>query len=216
MADMVNHPRHYAETPFGIEVIEITRHFDFDLGNALKYILRAGKKNLDGTANSMMPIDAAAAKVQDLKKAVWYIQDEIGFIRSQFEGIDLDDPWAPQKDEGPAFDERWCVLCDQPHDDTSAYDHEVVRPDPIAVLIDGVVVSTTSEPAPPAQPFSLDNEDDAIGVFLDGNPMLAGLLAAMKSDGRITARRMSSDWEPPQEWSDDDLASAIEAEFKKS
>ena len=60
--DPVNHPRHYGTHPSGIECIEITRHMNFNLGNAMKYIWRAGEK---GNA------------IQDLEKAVWYLQDEI-------------------------------------------------------------------------------------------------------------------------------------------
>lgn len=62
MSDMVNHPRHYTDTPFGLEVIEITQHYNFCLGNALKYTLRAGKK---------------WDTIEDLKKAVWYLNREI-------------------------------------------------------------------------------------------------------------------------------------------
>ena len=62
MNDMVNHPKHYCDTPFGLEVIEITQHYNFCLGNALKYTLRADKK-----------WDA----IEDLKKAVWYLNKEI-------------------------------------------------------------------------------------------------------------------------------------------
>ena len=42
--DNVNHPPHYTwlKDKCGIEVIDITRHMDFCLGNAIKYILRAG------------------------------------------------------------------------------------------------------------------------------------------------------------------------------
>ena len=44
--DRVNHPSHYTwlKKLCGIEVIDITRHMDFCLGNAIKYILRAGHK----------------------------------------------------------------------------------------------------------------------------------------------------------------------------
>ena len=44
--DKVNHPSHYLwlKHKVGIEVIVIRRHMDFDLGNAIKYILRAGHK----------------------------------------------------------------------------------------------------------------------------------------------------------------------------
>lgn len=60
--DLVNHPPHYKAHPSGIECIEITRHMNFNLGNAMKYIWRADEKGND---------------IQDLEKAAWYIQDEI-------------------------------------------------------------------------------------------------------------------------------------------
>ena len=60
--DPVNSPQHYTSHPSGIECIEITRHMGFNLGNAIKYIWRANLK-----------CDA----VEDLKKAQWYINDEI-------------------------------------------------------------------------------------------------------------------------------------------
>lgn len=61
--DPVNHPKHYTDHPSGIECIQITEHMNFCLGNAIKYIWRAGLKSDN--------------KVQDLEKAVWYIQREI-------------------------------------------------------------------------------------------------------------------------------------------
>ena len=71
-ADSVNHPAHYTwlKDLCGIEVIDITRHMDFCLGNAAKYILRAGHKK----DASLTDTDK---KVEDLKKAIWYINDEI-------------------------------------------------------------------------------------------------------------------------------------------
>ena len=60
--DPVNHPPHYNGHPSGIECIEIVRHMGFNLGNATKYIWRADLKN-----------DA----LEDLRKAAWYIADEI-------------------------------------------------------------------------------------------------------------------------------------------
>ena len=70
--DKVNHPSHYSylKKLVGIEVIDITRHMDFDLGNAIKYILRAGRKTEEG-------YDDKAKTIEDLKKAVWYINDKI-------------------------------------------------------------------------------------------------------------------------------------------
>ena len=62
--DMINHPSHYTSDPSGIECIEITRHRNFNIGNAMKYLWRNGLKDSD-------------AQIQDLKKAIWYIEDEI-------------------------------------------------------------------------------------------------------------------------------------------
>lgn len=60
--DDVNHPAHYTSHPSGVECIMITEHMSFCLGNAVKYIWRAGLKG-----NGIV----------DLEKAVWYVQREI-------------------------------------------------------------------------------------------------------------------------------------------
>lgn len=67
--DPVNHPKHYVSHPSGVECIEITRHMSFNLGNAIKYLWRSGKKD-------------QTPAVQDLEKAVFYIQDEIVRIKN--------------------------------------------------------------------------------------------------------------------------------------
>lgn len=70
--DNVNHPIHYTwiKEKCGIEVIDITRHFCFDIGNALKYLLRAGHKQ-------EADMSAVEKEIEDLKKAKWYIDDYI-------------------------------------------------------------------------------------------------------------------------------------------
>lgn len=60
---VVNHPPHYTTHPSGVECIQITEHMNFCLGNAVKYIWRAGLKGKD--------------PVEDLKKARFYIEREI-------------------------------------------------------------------------------------------------------------------------------------------
>lgn len=67
MIDMVNHPPHYTSHPSGIETIQITEHMGFCLGNAIKYILRSELKG---------------KKVEDLEKAVWYINREIARVQN--------------------------------------------------------------------------------------------------------------------------------------
>jgi hypothetical protein len=60
--DPVNHPPHYTKHPSGIECIDVTEHFNFNLGNAIKYIWRADLKN---------------KPIEDLEKAAWYLRREI-------------------------------------------------------------------------------------------------------------------------------------------
>jgi len=59
MTDVVNRPPHYTSHPAGVECIAITEHFDFVIGNIVKYAWRAGLK--DGNS-----------KLQDLEKCLWY------------------------------------------------------------------------------------------------------------------------------------------------
>ena len=69
-ADAVNHPSHYTSHPSGVECITITRHYCFAIGNAIKYLWRAGlKQDADKTDNEK--------EIEDLQKAIWYINDRI-------------------------------------------------------------------------------------------------------------------------------------------
>lgn len=61
--DAVDHPAHYTSHPSGIEPIQITRHESFTRGNAIKYLLRAGRKDPDPRT--------------DLRKARRYIDFEL-------------------------------------------------------------------------------------------------------------------------------------------
>jgi hypothetical protein len=62
LKETVKNPPHYNKHLSGLECIEITRHMNFNLGNAIKYIWRADLKD---------------NAIEDLKKAAWYIDDEI-------------------------------------------------------------------------------------------------------------------------------------------
>lgn len=68
--DQINHPKHYTSDPSGIECIDVTRHRNFNIGNAIKYLWRAGLKE----DKDRKLIDK---QVEDLNKAVWYLIDEI-------------------------------------------------------------------------------------------------------------------------------------------
>jgi Protein of unknwon function (DUF3310) len=68
----VNHPTHYGGASNVYEVIKVIEalEMDFHLGNTFKYIARAGKKETD-------------KEIQDLKKAVWYLQRKIELLESK-------------------------------------------------------------------------------------------------------------------------------------
>lgn len=76
--EKVNHPSHYTwlKDLCGIEVIDITRHMDFNLGNSIKYILRSGHKKEKGYTDTQKTIE-------DLKKAIWYLNDEIKLLSNE-------------------------------------------------------------------------------------------------------------------------------------
>ena len=61
----VNHPTHYNSHPSGVEAIQITEWYGFNVGNAIKYLWRQGLKGDQRT------------QIEDLKKAAWYCQREI-------------------------------------------------------------------------------------------------------------------------------------------
>ena len=70
LGSAVDHPQHYADTK--IEVIEYIedKNLGFCLGNAVKYISRAGRK---GSA----AMDQKEKTIQDLEKAIWYLNRRI-------------------------------------------------------------------------------------------------------------------------------------------
>lgn len=76
MTDKIN-PNHYKSVN-GYEVIDIIEYFElnFSRGNAIKYLLRAGRKPEEG-------YDMADKEVEDLKKAAWYINREVDRIQKR-------------------------------------------------------------------------------------------------------------------------------------
>lgn len=62
MSDAVNHPKHYGSHPSGVECITVVEHMPFNVGNAIKYLWRAGLRG---------------AIIEDLQKAKWYVAREI-------------------------------------------------------------------------------------------------------------------------------------------
>lgn len=72
--DNVNHPEHYCSHPSGIECIEVARHYCFSIGNAIKYLWRAGLKKDASLADNQK-------EIEDLEKAIWYINDRIKSLK---------------------------------------------------------------------------------------------------------------------------------------
>ena len=68
----VYHPDHYNKHPSGVECIDIVRWFNFNIGNAMKYIWRGGLKTSDPR--------------EDYRKAIWYLKDEIARIEKELSG----------------------------------------------------------------------------------------------------------------------------------
>ena len=74
--DTINHPKHYTSHPSGVECIEITEHYNFNVGNAIKYVWRAGIKSEEGKTDLQK-------QIEDLGKAKWYIERELQRLNNQ-------------------------------------------------------------------------------------------------------------------------------------
>lgn len=68
--DPVNYPSHYTSYK-GIEVIQLTEQMNFNRGNAVKYVARAGLKG------------GPLSELEDLQKAAWYLAREIERVKEQ-------------------------------------------------------------------------------------------------------------------------------------
>lgn len=67
MSDPVCRPAHYTWLR-GLEVIDLTEQLNFNRGNVVKYVCRAGVKDPD-------------TEIQDLEKARWYLDREIQRVK---------------------------------------------------------------------------------------------------------------------------------------
>lgn len=65
--DVVNHPSHYTDGKYEVIDFILGKNFNFNEGNAVKYISRAGKKDPTKT-------------IEDLKKSMWYIKTQISLL----------------------------------------------------------------------------------------------------------------------------------------
>lgn len=72
MGDSVNHPDHYNAHPV-CEAIDICEHLPFSLGNAIKYLWRAGMKH---------------DPIEDQRKALWYLRRHGALLREEQRDMD--------------------------------------------------------------------------------------------------------------------------------
>lgn len=79
--DPVNRPSHYTSHPSGVECITVTEHMSFNVGNAIKYLWRAGQKG---------------AQIQDLEKARWYVDREIKRLQVEKSPLRVDIGTRPE------------------------------------------------------------------------------------------------------------------------
>ncbi|MBR0484606.1 MAG: DUF3310 domain-containing protein [Oscillospiraceae bacterium] len=85
--DNVNHPSYYTDGK--IEVIEFIedKNFGYCLGNAIKYISRSGKKSKE-------------TEIQDLQKAIWYINRRIQELSKQQKSINNETDKLENEEDG--------------------------------------------------------------------------------------------------------------------
>ncbi len=76
--DAVNHPSHYTKGKIEVADFIADQKLNFDRGNAVKYVCRAGSKDPD-------------KEVQDLKKAIWYIEHEIKMLGGSYDAAEKED-----------------------------------------------------------------------------------------------------------------------------
>ena len=70
--DPVNHPSHYTKGKIEVADFIADQKLNFDRGNAVKYVCRAGSKDPE-------------KEIQDLEKAIWYINHEIKTLKGECE-----------------------------------------------------------------------------------------------------------------------------------
>lgn len=102
--DKVNHPRHYTQHPSGVECITVTEHMNFNVGNAVKYLWRAGLK-------SDPDKEQIDKHIEDLEKAAWYVNREIQRVRRQrMEATFVEKMSAVIKEQGDLADKLFGAL----------------------------------------------------------------------------------------------------------
>ncbi len=89
MSELVNNPSHYGGKDNPYEVIKVIDAWDldFNLGNAIKYIPRAGEKLYPGKTK-------LESEITDLKKSAWYLNHKIALLEAEYNELNPPKPKA--------------------------------------------------------------------------------------------------------------------------
>lgn len=82
MASNIDHPVHYNSHPSGVECIDIAEHYNFNVGNAIKYLWRAGIKKEQGLSD-------LEKELEDIDKAIWYLTRHRNNLDSKIKDVKL-------------------------------------------------------------------------------------------------------------------------------
>lgn len=82
MANNIDNPVHYNSHPSGVECIDIAEHHNFNVGNAIKYIWRAGIKKEQGLSD-------LEKELEDIDKAIWYLTRHRNNLDSKIKDVKL-------------------------------------------------------------------------------------------------------------------------------
>ena len=82
MVSNIDHPVHYNSHPSGVECIYIAEHHNINVGNAIKYIWRAGLKKEPGLSD-------LEKELEDIDKAIWYLTRHRNNLDSKIKDVKL-------------------------------------------------------------------------------------------------------------------------------
>ena len=139
MSDNVEHPSHYCEgREYEPVNVILDWELDFLLGNALKYISRCGRKGSEEDA------------IEDLEKAVWYIEKRISVMRAGSGKVEL------PEDNPNDWTDRVNTTTPSTINPMPSITCDTTVPTPIPDDIDGVLPSYDGDIGSPFKSITVD------------------------------------------------------------
>ena len=193
MNDNVNHPSHY--TDGNIEVIDFIedKKLNYHLGNAVKYISRAGKKDPD-------------KYIEDLQKAVWYLQREID--KRWPEALDFSDVCAYYS----ADDLKGAISTDDPRIlDMSCGTKSGFKPPAPRREYHLKILLQIGQAPDDGSEFEIELTDGTKIVLQYGTDKKGNKFLVFKDP--MWREQMNEDWQKPNYWRDTDLRAKCNGEY---